>query len=114
MDDLRKFARYFRPHKLELAIGIACILASVVFNLFIPTIVGQVVDAHWVDITWTILTISALKVLGASIVSGIFLFLQRRILIGMSRKVEYALRQDFYVHLVDQPQVFFQQHRIGD
>ena len=46
--------------------------------------------------------------------SGTFLFLQRRILIGMSRKVEYDLRQDFYVHLVDQPQAFFQEHRIGD
>jgi ATP-binding cassette subfamily B multidrug efflux pump len=114
MDDLRKFARYFLPYKLELAIGIACILASVVFNLYIPIIVGQAIDANWNEITWSRLTISALKVLGASLVSGTFLFLQRRILIGMSRKVEYDLRGDFYAHLVDQPQVFFQEHRIGD
>ena len=66
------------------------------------------------EITWSRLTISALKVLGASLVSGIFLFLQRRILIGMSRKIEYDLRQDFYAHLVDQPLSFFQEHRIGD
>ena len=32
----------------------------------------------------------------------------------MSRKVEYDLRRDFYAHLVDQPQIFFQEHRIGD
>ncbi|MEP6570753.1 MAG: ABC transporter ATP-binding protein [Acidobacteriota bacterium] len=114
MDDLRKFARYFLPYKVELSIGIACILASVVFNLYIPIIVGHVIDVNWVEITWTRLTISALKVLGASLVSGTFLFLQRRILIGMSRKVEYDLRQDFYAHLVEQPQVFFQEHRIGD
>ena len=114
MDDLRKFARYFLPYKVELAIGIACILASVVFSLYIPIIVGQAIDANWSEITWSRLTISALKVLGASLVSGTFLFLQRRILIGMSRKVEYDLRRDFYAHLVDQPQVFFQEHRIGD
>jgi ATP-binding cassette subfamily B multidrug efflux pump len=114
MDDLRKFAHYFLPYKLELAIGIACILASVVFNLYIPIIVGHAIDANWVEITWSRLTMSALKVLGASLVSGTFLFLQRRILIGMSRRVEYDLRQDFYAHLVDQPQVFFQDHRIGD
>lgn len=114
MDDLRKFARYFLPYKLELAIGIACILASVVFSLYIPIIVGQAIDANWREITWSRLTMSALKVLGASLVSGTFLFLQRRILIGMSRKVEYDLRRDFYAHLVDQPQVFFQEHRIGD
>jgi len=114
MDDLRKFGRYFLPYKVELTIGIACILASVVAGLYIPQIVGHAIDANWSQVTWSLLTISALKVLGASIVSGTFLFLQRRILIGMSRKVEYDLRQDFYAHLVDQPQVFFQEHRIGD
>lgn len=114
MDDLRKFARYFLPYKVELTTGIVCILASVVFNLFIPLIVGQAIDANWNDVTWSRLTISALKVLGASVVGGSFLFLQRRILIGMSRKVEYDLRRDFYAHLVDQPQAFFQEHRTGD
>ncbi len=114
MNDLRKFARYFRPYKLSLTIGIASILASVVFNLYIPLIVGQAIDANWTEVSWSRLTYSALKVLGASIVSGTFLYLQRRILIGMSRRVEYDLRQDFYAHLVDQPQSFFQEHRIGD
>ncbi len=114
MDDLRKFARYFRPYKVELSIGIICIFAGVIFNLYIPLIVGRAIDENWTAITWEKLTFSALKVLGASIVSGIFLFLQRRILIGMSRKIEYDLRHDFYNHLVDQPQSFFQDHRTGD
>ena len=114
MDDLRKFARYFLPYKVELTTGIICILASVVFNLYIPLIVGKAIDANWSQVTWSRLTISALKVLGASAMGGTFLFLQRHILIGMSRKVEYDLRRDFYAHLVDQPQVFFQEHRIGD
>jgi ABC-type multidrug transport system fused ATPase/permease subunit len=52
MDDLRKFARYFRPYKVELTIGIACILAGVVFNLYIPIIVGQAIDANWKQVTW--------------------------------------------------------------
>src|SRR5438046_1620154 len=114
MDDLRKFARYFLPYKVELTIGLACILASVVFNLYIPLIVGKAIDANWTQITWPRLTVSALKVLGASLIGGSFLFLQRRILIGMSRKIEYDLRRDFYAHLVNQPQAFFQEHRIGD
>jgi len=114
MNDLRKFGRYFLPYKVTLTIGIVCILASVLFNLYIPLIVGHAIDANWAEISWSRLTVSALKVLGASIISGTFLFLQRRILIGMSRKVEYDLRQDFYAHLVAQPQSFFQEHRIGD
>ncbi|HEX8143700.1 MAG TPA: ABC transporter ATP-binding protein [Pyrinomonadaceae bacterium] len=114
MDDLRKFARYFRPYKKSLVIGILCILAGVFFNLSIPLIVGRAVDGLRAEVTWSKLTFYALATLGASIVSGIFLFLQRRILIGMSRHVEYDLRRDFYAHLVDQPLSFFQEHRTGD
>jgi ATP-binding cassette subfamily B protein len=114
MDDLRKFARYFRRYKLQLTIGIACIFGSVVAGLYIPLIVGQAVDENWTGVSWTKLTISAGKVIAASVISGGFLFLQRRILIGMSRNIEYDLRKDFYNHLVDQPLSFFHEHRIGD
>src|SRR6476620_5742306 len=114
MDDLKKFARYFRPYKLSLISGISCILGSVLFNVYVPLIVGQAIDANWTSVSVSRLTVSALKVLGASVISGIFLFLQRRILIGMSRNVEYDLRKDFYVHLVNQPLAFFHEHRTGD
>src|SRR6476659_3529663 len=114
MDDLRNFAKYFRPYKLSLIVGIACILCSVLFSVYVPLIVGQAIDANWTYLSVSRLTVCALKVLGASILSGFFLFLQRRILIGMSRHVEYDLRKDFYAHLVNQPLSFFHEHRTGD
>src|SRR2546423_2150372 len=114
MNDLRQLARYFRPYKTSLIVGIACILASVVFNVTVPLIVGKAIDANWNQVNWAKLNIAALKVLGASAMSGVFLFLQRRILIGMSRHVEYDLRNDFYASLVDQPLSFFHEHRTGD
>src|ERR1044072_5544924 len=114
MGDLRTLLRYFRPYKTSLVIGVACIVAGVAFNVSIPLIVGNAIDANWQEISWQKLTIASLKILGASAMSGLFLFLQRRILIGMSRNIEYDLRQDFYSHLVDQPLSFFQEHRTGD
>ena len=114
MEDLRKLARYFRCYKLQLAVGILCIAAGVLFNVTIPRIVGNAIDANWNEVTWAKLNIAALKVLGASFMSGLFLFLQRRILIGMSRHIEYDLRNDFYAHLVNQPLSFFHEHRTGD
>ncbi|HSB27610.1 MAG TPA: ABC transporter ATP-binding protein [Pyrinomonadaceae bacterium] len=114
MDDLKKFAHYFRPYKISLILGLACILFSVLFSVYVPLIVGQAIDANWTYVSASRLTVSALKVLGASMVSGIFLFLQRRILIAMSRNIEYDLRKDFYAHLVDQPLSFFHEHRTGD
>jgi ATP-binding cassette, subfamily B, multidrug efflux pump len=114
MDDLRKLARYFRPYRLSLIIGIGCIIAYVVFNLSIPLVVGKAIDAKWSQVTWAKLTIAALKVLGLSAVGGFFLFLQRSLINRISRHIEYDLRQDFYAHLIDQPLSFFQEHRTGD
>src|SRR5438876_7426074 len=114
MDDLRKLARYFRPYRLSLIIGIGCIIAYVAFNLSIPLVVGKAIDAKWSQVTWPKLTIAALQVLGLSAVGGFFLFLQRSLINRISRHIEYDLRQDFYAHLVDQPLSFFQEHRTGD
>src|SRR5205085_4109872 len=114
MNDLRLLIRYFRPYRISLIVGIVCIMAGVIFNVTIPLIIGNAIDVNWSQVTWSKLNVAALKVLGASAMSGLFLFLQRRILIGMSRHVEYDLRNDFYKSLVDQPLSFFQQHRTGD
>lgn len=114
MDDLKKFARYFRPYKIPLAISIACIFASTTAGLFLPLFVGQAIDANWTGVSWALLSIAAAKVLAASVISGLFLFLQRRILIGMSRNVEYDMRKELYEHLVGQPLSFYHEHRTGD
>ena len=53
-------------------------------------------------------------ILGVSLVSGIFLFWQRRLLINTSRHIEYDMRRDFYAALVNQPLEYFQNNRVGD
>ncbi len=114
MHDLKNFARYFRPYKASLVTGILCILASVAISLMVPLIVRHAVDDLSAEVSWTTITRYALLILGVKIVSGIFLFLQRRILINMSRHVEYDLRRDFYAHLQNLPLSFFQANRTGD
>ena len=90
MGDLRKLLKYFRPYKTSLVVGIACIVAGVIFNVTIPVIVGNAIDANWSTVTWSKLNLAALEVLGASLMSGLFLFLQRRILIGMNTNLKCA------------------------
>jgi ATP-binding cassette, subfamily B, multidrug efflux pump len=45
---------------------------------------------------------------------GVFLFLTRWIIIGISREIEFDLRNDLFRHLERQPAAYFQQHRTGD
>ena len=53
-------------------------------------------------------------VLGIAIVGGVFRFLMRRIIIGVSRDIEYDMRNDFFAHLQKLPLAYFQTHRTGD
>ncbi|MFX6953776.1 hypothetical protein ABTH78_19295, partial [Acinetobacter baumannii] len=82
MDDLRKFVRYFRPYRKQLIFGTLCVFASVAIGLLVPVLVGRAVDDLRASVTWEKLTRYALLILGVSLASGLFLFLQRLVLIG--------------------------------
>ena len=114
MEQLKKFARYFKPYKWSILSGILFILASMAFGLFIPYMVGQAVDDMGRGVTWQKVTYYPLVILGINLMSGVFLFLQRRLLINTSRHIEFDMRQDFYAALVDQPLSYFQANRVGD
>ncbi len=49
-----------------------------------------------------------------SLVKGIFLYAQRWILIGISREIEFDLRNDLFRHLERQDSGFYQRYRTGD
>ena len=114
MEQIKKFARFFTPYKWSILLGILFILASMAFGLFIPYMVGQAVDDLGKQVTWQKVTYYPLVILGINLMSGIFLFLQRRLLINTSRHIEFDMRQDFYAVLVDQPLSYFHANRVGD
>jgi len=60
-----------------------------------------------------ILLFAALLV-GISLVKGIFLYAQRWILIGISREIEFDVRNDLFSHLEKQDSGFYQRYRTGD
>lgn len=106
---------YFKKYRWQLIFGTLCVLISVVFSVIVPRYVGNAIDdLMTTGVTYERLLRSVLIILGTSIVSGVFLYLQRRSLINMSRHIEYDLREDFYGHLQNLPLEFFQSYRTGD
>jgi ATP-binding cassette subfamily B protein len=97
-----------------MGLGILFIAVSMAFGLFVPYFVGKAVDDLAVSITWEKIVYYPAAILGISLMSGIFLFLQRRFLINASRHIEFDMRSDFYASLVDQPLQYFQENRVGD
>jgi len=114
MNELRKFARYFKPYRWTIAAGIFFILVSMCFGLLVPYLVGRAVDDLGQAITWQKVIYYPIVILGVNFLSGVFLFLQRRLLINTSRHIEFDMREAFYASLIDQPLAYFQNTRVGD
>jgi ATP-binding cassette subfamily B protein len=60
------------------------------------------------------LLLYCLLIVGFAVLEGVFLFLMRRILIGVSRYMEYDLRNDLFSHLLGLSRRYFQEHKTGD
>jgi ATP-binding cassette subfamily B multidrug efflux pump len=105
---------YFRPYRKSLVLGILTIVASVALGLLNPLLVGHGIDSLRAALTGGTVLRYALLIIGVSLVQGVFTFLQRTILVTMSRDIERDVRDAFFAHLERQPQGFFQQRATGD
>jgi ATP-binding cassette, subfamily B, multidrug efflux pump len=114
MTPLRKLISYFAPYKRAMILGISCVFMTNVLKMAAPLVLRRAVDDLAANVTRDkLLEYAGLLVLFA-LIQGVFLFTQRRVLINMSRDIEYDLRNDFYAHLQKLPFEFYQTHRTGD
>src|SRR5213075_2888390 len=58
--------------------------------------------------------IYSLLLVGLALSKGIFQFLTRWLVIGISREIEYDLRNDLFLHLESLSYSFYQKTRTGD
>jgi ATP-binding cassette, subfamily B, multidrug efflux pump len=97
-----------------MALGILCLLATTAFSVASPWVLRYAIDDLTKLITVHKLLLYAGAVIGLVVFEGVFRYTMRTILIGMSREVEYELRNDLFRHLTRLPPSYYQQHRIGD
>ena len=105
---------FLRTYRRKLIPGLLAIVASVVVGLASPLLVGRAIDSLRTDVRSAALLQYAVLLVGISLVQGIFSYLQRMILVSMSRDIEYDLRNRYFSSLEAQPPGFFHQHPTGD
>jgi ATP-binding cassette subfamily B protein len=114
MTPFRKLLSYFEPYKRILVFGVACVFMTNLVRMTAPLVLRHAVDDLAASVTHSKLFEYAGLLIAIAFGQGIFLFTQRRLLINMSRDIEYDLRNDFYEHLQKLPFEFYQTHRTGD
>jgi ATP-binding cassette subfamily B protein len=104
----------FRPYRGRMALGVVAIFLSVLVGLAAPHLIGAAVDAFRREASGATLWRYALGLVGVAAVQGIFSFVQRRVLVAVSRDIEVDLRDRYFAHLERQPPAFFQERATGD
>jgi len=112
--DLRPLFAYMRRYRWGYLWGtLSCIATNAVW-VFFPQVLKKAIDALGHGATRIEILIFAGELVGIALVKGIFLYAQRWILIGISREIEFDLRNDLFSHLERQDSGFYQRYRTGD
>jgi ATP-binding cassette, subfamily B, multidrug efflux pump len=110
----RRLWPYLARYRRSFTVGFLCIVAATGIQQLSPWVLKHAIDDLAAGVTRGKLAYYALLLLGLAIVGGLFRFLMRRIIIGISRHLEYDLRNDFFRHLERFPVSFYQANRTGD
>jgi ATP-binding cassette subfamily B protein len=111
---LRRLLPYVVRQKRRLAFGLACLLFTTALSVASPWVLRHAIDDLHAALTREKLWTYALLLVALVIVEGVFRYLMRMVLIGVSRDIEVELRDDLFAHLCRLPARFFEDMRIGD
>ncbi len=95
-------------------LGLSCTALATVASLATPWVLKHAIDDLAQGVTGAKLRTYALLVLALAIVGGVFRFLMRRIIVGVSRHLEFDLRNDFFARLQTLSPAYYHAHRTGD
>jgi ATP-binding cassette, subfamily B, multidrug efflux pump len=105
---------YVKRYRRKFLVGLGCVVVTTSVRLTSPRVLQHAIDDLTVGVTVRKLAGWGSLLLVIGIVSGVFRFLMRRILTGVSRDIEYDMRNDFFAHLQTLPAQYFQANRTGD
>jgi len=114
MSPRRRLLAYVLQHRRPFFIGFLCVFVTTAVALASPWVLKLAVDDLERGVDAQKIRFYAAALLGLAAVGGVFRFLMRRIVIGASRSIEYAIRNDFFAHLQRLDLAYFQHHRTGD
>ena len=93
--------------------GISVVLSNAIWILF-PQVLRAAIDALQRGVTQQKVLRYAMLIVAVSLAKGVFLFLTRWIIIGISREIEFDMRNDLFRHLERQAASYYAERRIGD
>lgn len=121
---IKNILSLLKDHKLKLAITVICAVLSTLFNIIAPLMIGQATTIIFdginnilqntgsIDFEGLITTLTIVVVL--YIISAVFSYLQSYLLIEISTKISYDLRERLMEKITHLPMDSFDENKRGD
>src|ERR1700692_4141250 len=112
--NLRPLIPYLNRHRSGLFWGGLCVLFNNGIWVLFPQVLRRAINDLHSGVTRQKLLTYSLLILAIALIKGIFQFLTRWVLIGISRDIEFDLRNDLFAHLERLSYSYYQRTRTGD
>lgn len=114
LPNLRRLTPYFRPYVSQLVAGLAVVVLAAGITSVIPRILQQALDAIAAGASLRSVWILGGAIFGTALVGGALHYAMREWMNGLSRWVEYDLRNDLFKHLEALDASYYTRTRTGD
>src|ERR1700731_3760223 len=114
LKSLRPLLPYLKRYRWGYAAGTLCVFLTNGIGILFPLVLGKAADDLHEGVTRHKLLLYAAVLLAIAVTKGIFQFLTRWILIGISRDIEFDLRNDLFARLETLSYSYYQRMRTGD
>jgi ATP-binding cassette, subfamily B, multidrug efflux pump len=112
--NLRPLVPYLKRYRGGLVWGGLCVLLNNGVWILFPQVLRRAVNDLHSGVTRQKLLTYALLILAIALIKGVFQFLTRWVVIGISRDIEFDLRNDLFAHLERLSYSYYQRNRTGD
>jgi len=114
LTSLRRLLPYYHPYRPQVAGGIALVVVSAACASVIPWFLRRALDDIRSGAPLRVIWVLAALMIGISIVGGALRYWMRELLNGVSRWIEYDLRNDLFAKLETLDASFYGRFRTGD
>ncbi len=111
---LRPLFPYLKKYRNSFIVGTICVFCNNGVWIFFPLVLRRAIDDLRLGVNQHKLLTYSLLLLVVAAIKGIFQFLTRWIMIGISREIEFDLRNDLFRHLETLSYSYYQRTRTGD
>src|SRR5258708_4025623 len=105
---------YLWRYRRGLALGMGSLILKDIVGAALPLVIRSGVDSLTSGFRLSLVVQFAGLLVGLSLIKGLFQYWMRVILIGLSRDIEFDLRNDLFSHIVTLSQDFYAKYRTGD